>query len=84
MKNGNDYRNLQCFVGVLVACMPEGLMFTVSSALLGVTYRLLERGVIVKNADAIDALGSVSCIVMDGDCQTAFAENSIQDTGVAV
>lgn len=52
-------------IGVMVACVPEGLQVTVSSALAINVLKMLKRNVLVKRLSAVETLGSVTVICTD-------------------
>ena len=52
-------------IGIIVANVPEGLLATVTAALTITAKRLSERKVLVKNLEAVETLGSTSCICSD-------------------
>jgi len=52
-------------IGVMVACVPEGLQVTVSCALAINALKMLKRNVLVKRLSAVQTLGSVTVICTD-------------------
>jgi len=52
-------------IGVMVACVPEGLQVTVSCALAFNALKMLKRNVLVKRLSAVQTLGSVTVICTD-------------------
>ena len=52
-------------IGVMVACVPEGLQVTVSSALAINVLKMVKRNVLVKRLSAVQTLGSVTVICTD-------------------
>jgi sodium/potassium-transporting ATPase subunit alpha len=52
-------------IGILVANVPEGLMGEVTVALAITARCLAEKNVLVKNLEAVETLGSTSCICSD-------------------
>jgi Ca2+-transporting ATPase len=52
-------------VGVMVACVPEGLQVTVSSALAINVLRMAKENILVKRLSAVQTLGSVTIICTD-------------------
>ena len=52
-------------IGVLVGTVPEGLLATVTAALTLTAKRLATKKVLVKNLEAVETLGSTSCICSD-------------------
>jgi magnesium-transporting ATPase (P-type) len=52
-------------IGVMVACVPEGLQVTVSSALAINVLKMVKENAIVKRLSAVQTLGSVTVICTD-------------------
>jgi len=52
-------------IGVMVACVPEGLQVTVSSALAINVLKMVKQNVLVKRLSAVQTLGSVTVICTD-------------------
>jgi Ca2+-transporting ATPase len=52
-------------IGVMVACVPEGLQVTVSSALAINVVKMVKQNVLVKRLSAVQTLGSVTVICTD-------------------
>jgi sodium/potassium-transporting ATPase subunit alpha len=52
-------------IGIIVANVPEGLLATVTAALTITARRLSQKKVLVKNLEAVETLGSTSCICSD-------------------
>jgi P-type Ca2+ transporter type 2C len=52
-------------IGVMIACVPEGLQVTVSSALAINVLKMVKQSVIVKRLSAVQTLGSVTVICTD-------------------
>lgn len=52
-------------IGVMVACVPEGLQVTVSSALAINVLKMVRQNVLVKRLSAVQTLGSVTVICTD-------------------
>lgn len=52
-------------IGVMVACVPEGLQVTVSSALAINVLKMVKQHVLVKRLSAVQTLGSVTVICTD-------------------
>ncbi len=52
-------------IGVMVACVPEGLQVTVSTALALGVVRLARQNVLVKRLSAVETLGSTTVICTD-------------------
>lgn len=61
----NVVTNLIYMIGIIVANVPEGLLVTVTIALALTAKRMAERMVLVKNLEAVETLGSTSCICSD-------------------
>lgn len=62
------YGALQCIIfgiGILVANVPEGLLACITISLAITAKRLSEKQVLVKNLEAVETLGSTSCICSD-------------------
>jgi sodium/potassium-transporting ATPase subunit alpha len=62
------YGALQCLIfgiGILVANVPEGLLACITISLAITAKRLSEKQVLVKNLEAVETLGSTSCICSD-------------------
>lgn len=62
------YPILQCLIfgiGILVANVPEGLLGCITISLAITAQRLAEKQVLVKNLEAVETLGSTSCICSD-------------------
>jgi len=52
-------------IGIIVANVPEGLLATVTAALTITAKKLAVKKVLVKNLEAVETLGSTSCICSD-------------------
>ena len=52
-------------IGVMVACVPEGLQVTVSSALAINVLKMVKQHILVKRLSAVQTLGSVTVICTD-------------------
>ena len=52
-------------IGVLVANVPEGMVGFVSVALAITAKKLADKKVVVKDLEAVETLGSTSCICSD-------------------
>lgn len=52
-------------IGIIVANVPEGLLVTVTVALALTAKRMAKKFVLVKNLEAVETLGSTSCICSD-------------------
>lgn len=62
------YPALQCLIfgiGILVANVPEGLLACITISLAITAKRLSVKQVLVKNLEAVETLGSTSCICSD-------------------
>ena len=62
------YSALQCIIfgiGILVANVPEGLLACITISLAITAKKLSEKEVLVKNLEAVETLGSTSCICSD-------------------
>lgn len=62
------YPILECLIfgiGILVANVPEGLLACITISLAITAKRLAEKQVLVKNLEAVETLGSTSCICSD-------------------
>lgn len=62
------YSALQCIIfgiGILVANVPEGLLACITISLAITAKKLAEKQVLVKNLEAVETLGSTSCICSD-------------------
>lgn len=63
-----NYSALECIIfaiGILVANVPEGLLACITISLAITAKRLSDRQVLVKNLEAVETLGSTSCICSD-------------------
>lgn len=59
------YDSILFMIGVMVACVPEGLQVTVSSALAINVLKMVKHNVLVKRLSAVQTLGSVTVICTD-------------------
>jgi magnesium-transporting ATPase (P-type) len=59
------YESILFMIGVMVACVPEGLQVTVSSALAINVLKMVRENVLVKRLSAVQTLGSVTVICTD-------------------
>ena len=63
---GTPYiENLVFVIGIIVAEVPEGLLATVTVCLTLTAMRMHAKMVLVKNLEAVETLGSTSCICSD-------------------
>merc|ERR1711899_306897 len=53
------------FIGIIVANVPEGLLATVTVCLTLTAKRMAAKNCLVKNLEAVETLGSTSCICSD-------------------
>jgi sodium/potassium-transporting ATPase subunit alpha len=63
-----NYPFITCLIfgiGIIVANVPEGLLATVTVALALTAELLYTKSVLVKNIEAVETLGSTSCICSD-------------------
>ena len=63
--NLDIYSSILFMIGVMVACVPEGLQVTVSSALAINVLKMVKQNVLVKRLSAVQTLGSVTVICTD-------------------
>jgi Ca2+-transporting ATPase len=63
--NIDFYSSVLFMIGVMVACVPEGLQVTVSSALAINVLKMVRQNVLVKRLSAVQTLGSVTVICTD-------------------
>lgn len=61
----DPYTSILFMIGVMVACVPEGLQVTVSSALAINVLKMVKQHVLVKRLSAVQTLGSVTVICTD-------------------
>jgi Ca2+-transporting ATPase len=59
------YVSILFMIGVMVACVPEGLQVTVSSALAISVLKMVKQNVLIKRLSAVQTLGSVTMICTD-------------------
>ena len=59
------YSSILFMIGVMVACVPEGLQVTVSSALAINVLKMVKDNALVKRLSAVQTLGSVTVICTD-------------------
>lgn len=57
--------NLVFMIGIIVANVPEGLLATVTVSLTLTSQRMGKKNVLVKNLEAVETLGSTTCIASD-------------------
>ncbi len=63
-----EYQTLECIIfgiGILVANVPEGLLGCITISLAITAKCLYQKQVLVKNLEAVETLGSTSCICSD-------------------
>jgi magnesium-transporting ATPase (P-type) len=63
--NLNFYSGILFMIGVMIACVPEGLQVTVSSALAINVLKMVKENVLVKRLSTVQTLGSVTVICTD-------------------
>ena len=63
--NADLVANFVYAIGIIVANVPEGLLITLTITLAATANRLAENNVLVKNLQAVETLGSTSCICSD-------------------
>ena len=61
----SPYNSILFMIGVMVACVPEGLQVTVSSALAINVLKMAKENVLVKRLSSVQTLGSVTVICTD-------------------
>ena len=61
----DTFASILFMIGVMVACVPEGLQVTVSSALAINVLKMVKENVLVKRLSAVQTLGSVTMICTD-------------------
>lgn len=61
----DPYISILFMIGVMVACVPEGLQVTVSSALGINVLKMVKENILVKRLSAVQTLGSVTIICTD-------------------
>lgn len=52
-------------IGIIVACVPEGLLPTVTLCLAMATKRMAKRNALIRNLDSVESLGSTTVICTD-------------------
>ena len=72
--------NVVFMMGIIVACVPEGLLPTLTLALAMGGLRLAKKQVLVKSLNAVEALGSVEVICTDKT--GTLTKNQLAVTGV--
>ncbi|EAR95129.1 Na,H/K antiporter P-type ATPase alpha subunit family protein (macronuclear) [Tetrahymena thermophila SB210] len=65
VSNQGVFHSLLLGIGILVANVPEGLLGSVTISLVITAKRLHNKNVLVKNLEAVETLGSTSCICSD-------------------
>ena len=63
--NLNPFNAALFVIGVMIACVPEGLQATISSSLAISVSKLTKKNVIVKKLSAVETLGGVTLICTD-------------------
>ena len=63
--NLDFFSSILFMIGVMVACVPEGLQVTVSSALAINVLKMVKQNVLVKRLSGVQTLGSVTVICTD-------------------
>lgn len=58
-------KNIVFCIGIIVANVPEGLLVTVTVSLSITAKRMHKKFVLVKNLEAVETLGSTTCICSD-------------------
>jgi sodium/potassium-transporting ATPase subunit alpha len=64
-QNTPPVANLVFAIGIIVANVPEGLLATVTVALTLTAKQMATKKVLVKNLEAVETLGSTTCIASD-------------------
>lgn len=64
-KGTSPVANLVFAIGIIVANVPEGLLATVTVALTLTAKQMAKKKVLVKNLEAVETLGSTTCIASD-------------------
>ena len=65
---GSPFKPVEALVfgiGIIVANVPEGLLATVTVSLTLTAKRLAKKQVLVKQLEAVETLGSTTCICSD-------------------
>jgi sodium/potassium-transporting ATPase subunit alpha len=63
--------------GLIIALVPEGFKATIMASLSRASKRILTKGIMVKNSDAIQTLGSTTVICTDDDHVLTTANYSV-------
>jgi magnesium-transporting ATPase (P-type) len=66
-------------IGIIVANVPEGLLATVTVCLSLTAQRMATKMVLVKNLEAVETLGSTSCICSDKTGTLTKNEMTVQN-----
>lgn len=74
--------SLLFMIGVMVACVPEGLQVTVSSALAINVLKMVKQNVLVKRLSAVQTLGSVTIICTDKTGTITKGEMTVKEIWV--
>lgn len=65
IKGTDPIRNVVFCIGIIVANVPEGLLATVTVSLTLSAKRMAKKNVLVKKLEAVETLGSTTCICSD-------------------
>ena len=76
------YSSILFMIGVMVACVPEGLQVTVSSALAINVLKMVKENALVKRLSAAQTLGSVTVICTDKTGTITKGEMTVTDIWV--
>jgi potassium/sodium efflux P-type ATPase len=76
------YVGILFMIGVMVACVPEGLQVTVSSALAINVLKMVKQNVLVKRLSAAQTLGSVTVICTDKTGTITTGEMTVENIWV--
>lgn len=52
-------------IGVIVACVPEGLLSCITVSLALTSFKMKKKNITVKNLQSVETLGSITCICSD-------------------
>ena len=81
--NLDFHSSILFMIGVMVACVPEGLQVTVSSALAINVLKMVRKNVLVKRLSAVQTLGSVTVICTDKTGTITEGEMTVKKLWVA-